>query len=55
MAGDVLEIVGVEVELDQVGQVSQGEPAQSVKAAAREGNVLEVYQVQGGEGVPLQS
>ena len=54
MAGDVLEIVVVQVEFDQVGQVPQGESVQPVKAAAREGNVLQMNQVPGGEGVPFQ-
>ena len=53
MAGDVVEIVLVQVELDQVGQVSQGESVEPVKTAAREGNVLQVNQVSGGEGVPF--
>lgn len=52
MAGDVGQVVAVEVEFYQVGQVPQGESAQSVKAAAREGNVLQVNQGPGGEGVP---
>ena len=54
VAGDVFEIIGVEVEFNQVGQVPQGESVQSVKAAVWEWNVLKMYQVQGGEGVPLQ-
>ena len=53
MAGDVVEIVVVQVQFDQVGQVSQGESVQSVKTAAGEGNVLQVNQVSGGEGVPF--
>ena len=54
MAGDVVEIVVVQVELNQIGQVSQGESVEPVKTAAREGNVLQMNQVPGGEGVPFQ-
>ena len=53
MAGDVVEIVVVQVQFDQVGQVSQGQSVQSVKAAAREGDVLQMNQVPGREGVPF--
>lgn len=50
----VVQIVVVEIQLDQVGQIPESKSVKSVNTAMRQGNVLEMDQIPGGKCISVQ-